>query len=79
MRYTLGGMCRRTTCKQCGKPDWVGCGAHVEMVLGDVPRSERCRCREAREPKAAAKQKGSAVAAAEPEGTLAKLAAWLRR
>lgn len=49
------------------------------MVLGDVPRSERCRCREARAPKAAAKQKGSAVAAAEPEGTLAKFAAWLRR
>jgi len=81
--YTLGGMCRRTTCKQCGKPGWAGCGAHVEMVLGDVPRSERCRCREAGAPttgpKTSAKAKGSAAQAAEPEGTLAKFAAWLRK
>ena len=72
-------MCRRTTCKQCGKPDWAGCGAHVEAVLGDVPRSERCRCREAGTQKAAAKPKGSTLRAAEPEGALAKFAAWLRK
>jgi hypothetical protein len=35
-------MCRKVTCKQCGKPTWAGCGAHVEQVLGDVPSSERC-------------------------------------
>ncbi len=23
-----------------------GCGAHVEQVLGDVPATERCHCRE---------------------------------
>jgi hypothetical protein len=34
------------TCPKCGKPDWSGCGAHVEQVLGDVPKGERCRCRE---------------------------------
>jgi len=39
-------MCRRVTCKQCGKADWAGCGAHVEQVLGDVPKSDRCHCRE---------------------------------
>jgi len=33
------------TCKQCGKPDWAGCGAHVEQVLGDVPAAQRCQCR----------------------------------
>jgi len=39
-------MCSRVTCPTCNKPDWRGCGAHVESVLGDVPRDERCRCRE---------------------------------
>lgn len=41
-------MCRRVTCNHCGKPTFAGCGAHVEQVLGDVPKSERCRCREER-------------------------------
>jgi hypothetical protein len=39
-------MCRRVTCSTCGKPDWAGCGAHVEQVLGNVPKDQRCRCRE---------------------------------
>lgn len=39
-------MCRRTTCSSCQKPDWRGCGAHIEQVLGDVPVAKRCRCRE---------------------------------
>lgn len=37
------GMCRMITCKQCGKPTWAGCGAHVEQVLGHVPPAERCQ------------------------------------
>jgi hypothetical protein len=41
---TLGGMCRAVTCRKCGRPSWKGCGAHVEQVLGHVPRSERCQC-----------------------------------
>lgn len=40
-------MCRRVTCEKCGKPTFAGCGAHVEMVLGDVPKDQRCQCREA--------------------------------
>jgi hypothetical protein len=40
-------MCRRVQCAQCGKPTYAGCGAHIEQVLGDVPRDQRCRCREA--------------------------------
>jgi hypothetical protein len=36
-------MCRKVTCKECGRPDWAGCGAHVEQVLGDVPAAERCQ------------------------------------
>lgn len=39
-------MCRRVTCSTCGRPDWAGCGAHVDAVLADVPPSDRCRCRE---------------------------------
>ena len=39
-------MCRRIDCTSCGKPSWVGCGAHIEAVLGDVPKAERCKCRE---------------------------------
>ncbi len=41
-------MCRRITCSQCGKPGFAGCGMHIEQVLGDVPRDQRCRCHEAR-------------------------------
>lgn len=40
-------MCRRVMCNKCGKPGWAGCGAHVEQVLGDVPKADRCRCDEA--------------------------------
>lgn len=41
-------MCHRVTCRACGRPSWAGCGAHVEMVLADVPLAGRCRCREER-------------------------------
>jgi hypothetical protein len=39
-------MCRRVECDACGSPTFAGCGEHVEQVLGDVPRAERCRCRD---------------------------------
>ncbi|MFN8123989.1 MAG: hypothetical protein U0237_16380 [Thermoleophilia bacterium] len=51
-------MCRRVTCKRCGRPDWRGCGAHVEQVLGDVPKKERCRCRQDGPPPAPAGRGG---------------------
>ena len=35
-------MCRRITCKKCGKPTYAGCGQHVEQVLAGVPKSQRC-------------------------------------
>ena len=41
---TLGGMCRPATCSQCGKATYAGCGQHVEQVLGNVAKSERCQC-----------------------------------
>ncbi|KAJ1982470.1 hypothetical protein H4R33_005018 [Dimargaris cristalligena] len=39
-------MCMRTTCSECNKPTYKGCGRHVEQVLGDVPMEQRCHCRE---------------------------------
>lgn len=44
-------MCTRVNCRDCGKPSFVGCGRHVEQVLGDVAPEERCRCREERQEK----------------------------
>lgn len=42
-------MCQRIRCTTCGKPSYAGCGLHVEQVLGDVPKEDRCRCRESAE------------------------------
>ena len=39
-------MCQRVQCSTCKKPSFVGCGRHVDQVLGDVPPEQRCRCRE---------------------------------
>jgi hypothetical protein len=41
-------MCRRVTCRTCGRPTWAGCGAHIEQVLGAVPKAERCQCGESK-------------------------------
>ena len=35
-------MCRRVTCKTCGKATYSGCGQHVNEVLAGVPASARC-------------------------------------
>ncbi len=37
-------MCRRATCRNCGRPTYAGCGQHVEPVLKGIPRSKRCAC-----------------------------------
>jgi len=39
-------MCQRVQCSKCKRPTFAGCGMHVESVLRDVPKAERCRCRE---------------------------------
>jgi hypothetical protein len=57
-------MCRRVTCDRCGKPTFAGCGMHVEQVLGDVPKAQRCRCAE--------------VGASEPKAFSAGIPSWLR-
>ena len=35
-------MCRSVTCRTCGKTTWAGCGQHVDQVMRDVPKAERC-------------------------------------
>lgn len=39
-------MCRRVECSKCHRPTFAGCGMHIEQVLGDVPREQRCHCNE---------------------------------
>jgi hypothetical protein len=39
-------MCVRINCSKCNKPTYAGCGAHIEAVLGSVPKDQRCRCNE---------------------------------
>jgi hypothetical protein len=36
-------MCQRVECPKCGRPTFVGCGLHVEQVLGNVPKDQRCQ------------------------------------
>ena len=38
-------MCFKVQCTKCGKPTWVGCGAHKEQVLKGIPEAERCQCK----------------------------------
>lgn len=35
-------MCRRATCRVCGKTTWAGCGQHVNQVMAGVPSGDRC-------------------------------------
>ncbi len=35
-------MCRAVTCRTCGKTTWAGCGQHVDEVLRNVPKAQRC-------------------------------------
>ncbi|MEU9047720.1 MULTISPECIES: hypothetical protein [unclassified Kitasatospora] len=37
-------MCRRTTCRTCGKATYAGCGMHVDQVLAGVRKADRCSC-----------------------------------
>lgn len=36
-------MCRRVTCRTCGKATWAGCGNHIEQALAGVPQQDRCQ------------------------------------
>jgi hypothetical protein len=57
-------MCRAVQCSKCRKPTWAGCGAHVEQVLGHVPESGRCACRDATSTSIASGNASSGIAGA---------------
>lgn len=35
-------MCRKVTCRYCGKPTWSGCGKHIQLALRNYALEERC-------------------------------------
>ncbi|WAL70620.1 hypothetical protein OU787_03380 [Kitasatospora sp. YST-16] len=72
-------MCRRVTCKSCGKPTFAGCGMHVDQVLAGVPKAQRCSC--AADAKAAktAKAAGDAGNAGSTGGAAAPAGSWFSR
>ncbi len=37
-------MCRAVKCRKCQKTSWAGCGQHVDQVMTNVPRADRCSC-----------------------------------
>lgn len=41
-------MCSPTTCRQCGKTTWTGCGEHVAQVKAMVPADQWCTCQQGR-------------------------------
>ncbi|MGW4693839.1 hypothetical protein ACWEO1_15780 [Kitasatospora cineracea] len=69
-------MCRRVTCKSCGKPTFAGCGMHVDQVLAGVPKAQRCSC--AADAKAA-KTAGAAGNTGSTGGAAAPAGSWFSR
>jgi hypothetical protein len=57
-------MCRAVQCSKCHKPTWAGCGAHVEQVLGHVPKPARCACRDVGSTNASPKNASPGIAGA---------------
>ena len=47
-------MCRAATCSRCGKMTWKGCGQHVDQVMREVAKADRCTCPSERPAPAAA-------------------------
>ncbi len=37
-------MCSPVVCHRCKKVTWSGCGMHVDQVMAEVPREQRCSC-----------------------------------
>ena len=65
-------MCQRVTCASCGKPSFVGCGMHIEQVLGDVPARDRCTCRDANASSKPASSVASVSSGSGPSGGATK-------
>lgn len=37
-------MCRPVKCRSCGKTTWQGCGAHIDQVMSQIKKEDRCIC-----------------------------------
>lgn len=37
-------MCYPTSCSNCGKTTWAGCGQHIDSVKKSVPANQWCTC-----------------------------------
>ncbi|KAG2216949.1 hypothetical protein INT45_001420 [Circinella minor] len=37
-------MCMRTTCNNCQKFTWKGCGQHIKQALAGLKEDEICKC-----------------------------------
>ena len=37
-------MCRQIVCSRCNKPNWAGCGQHIEEALKNIPKEQQCQC-----------------------------------
>lgn len=44
-------MCMRTTCSDCGKYTWAGCGKHIQQALAGLKDEEICKCKEEKKTK----------------------------
>ncbi|MEV7216943.1 hypothetical protein AB0O31_28110 [Kitasatospora cineracea] len=72
-------MCRRVTCKSCGKPTFAGCGMHVDQVLAGVPKAQRCSCAADAKAAKAAKAAGKAGSPGSAGGAAAPAGSWFSR
>lgn len=54
-------MCSPVACRTCGKTTWAGCGMHVDDVMRNVPKAQRCTC-DRSESKPATKTSGAFAA-----------------
>ena len=36
-------MCSKVICKKCKKPNWSGCGQHIEEALYGIAVADRCQ------------------------------------
>ncbi len=35
-------MCKLETCPVCQQPTWIGCGRHIDAIMGSIAPGDRC-------------------------------------
>lgn len=71
-------MCRRVVCQSCRKATYEGCGNHVEEVLVDVPRHQRCTCDTAQRERLHPAEPAPRTGPAPDERWWARIIAWMK-